>query len=573
MLPTIKTRRWVGVVLVCLHTLIPFAFDESPGARPDIASAGQLYRSGKFADAEVQFQEVLKSDPKRVAAQVGLIRSRLRLQKIDEASETANHALSSQPDSAPLQAAMGDVHYRRGEMSEAELCYLKAKKLDPKELHSYLGLAELYSSYSLYRHAYDQLQLAHEIAPDDIEVQRVWLERLPRKEQMAALEAYLAGPHPDNEDKTAGLKGYLQFLKATVDKPIHSCSLLSKVAQTATKLEMLLTDADHLRGLGLTVSLNGHSSRLLLDTGAGGITVSRSIAEKAKLPKISEEHFGGIGDKGLQTGYSAVADRLRIGDLEFQDCVVTVSNKKSIIGDDGLIGADVFSAYLIDIDIPGRTLKLSPLPKRPEDPVAPTGLNSEGEEQTSAEEKTRSLAAQGAGSGPPNPVDQKEGSATTTSPVVSPPGRLPKDRYVAPEMANWTKVFRFGHQMLIPTVVNDSKSMLFAIDTGSVTNMLSVRAARQVAKVSSDYERRVEGLSGEVKHVYSADKVDLRFGHLRQQNLETLTLDLSNISRDLGTEVSGLFGFTTLRLLEIKIDYRDGLVDFIYDPKRTPWLR
>jgi hypothetical protein len=45
------------------------------------------------------------------------------------------------------------------------------------------------------------------------------------------------------------------------------------------------------------------------------------------------------------------------------------------------------------------------------------------------------------------------------------------------------------------------------------------------------------------------------------------TLDLSLFSRSLGTEVSGFLGFDTLRLLEIKLDYRDGLVDFEYAPK------
>jgi hypothetical protein len=28
-----------------------------------------------------------------------------------------------------------------------------------------------------------------------------------------------------------------------------------------------------------------------------------------------------------------------------------------------------------------------------------------------------------------------------------------------------------------------------------------------------------------------------------------------------------------LRLLELKLDYRDGLVDFEYDPKRVPFAR
>lgn len=31
-------------------------------------------------------------------------------------------------------------------------------------------------------------------------------------------------------------------------------------------------------------------------------------------------------------------------------------------------------------------------------------------------------------------------------------------------------------------------------------------------------------------------------------------------------EVSGILGFETLYMLQIKIDYRDGLVDFVYDP-------
>lgn len=35
-------------------------------------------------------------------------------------------------------------------------------------------------------------------------------------------------------------------------------------------------------------------------------------------------------------------------------------------------------------------LKLSPLPKRPEDAVAPKSLNSEGEEQANAEQKEES---------------------------------------------------------------------------------------------------------------------------------------------------------------------------------------
>jgi len=528
----------------------------APASESGLAAADQLYRAGKFVDAEVSYQTLIKSEPKKVAAQVGLVRAMLKQQKVDEALDNVNNALVAQPDSAALLAVKGDVLFRRGEMSDAEVAYLSAKKLDVREARAYLGLARLYASYSLYRKAYDQLQGAHEIAPDDTEVQRAWLRILPRKERLGALEAYLAGPHPDDEEETKWMTEYLDFLKATADKPVHRCRLVSKVEHTTTKLEFMHgTDGHRVRGIGLVVKLNDRNTRLLLDTGAGGIIVGHKLAEKAGLIPISAHHYAGIGDKGLQSGYTAVADRIRVGELEFEDCVISVSGKNSVGDEDGLIGTDVFGAYLIDLDLPGMELKLSPLPKRPEDVVAPTSLNSEGEDQAAAEQKDTSSEQ--------SSKEQQSSPAARKLAVF-----LPRDRYIAPEMANWTKAFRFGHIVLVPTIVNDSKPMLFGLDTGAFANILSVRAGKKVSKVNSEGRLQVRGLSGSVNKVYTSSKATLYFGHLQQTNLDIVTLDLSSLSRRTGTEISGFLGFAMLRVLEVKLDYRDGLVDFGYDPKR-----
>jgi hypothetical protein len=111
--------------------------------------------------------------------------------------------------------------------------------------------------------------------------------------------------------------------------------------------------------------------------------------------------------------------------------------------------------------------------------------------------------------------------------------------------------------------------MLFGLDTGAFSNLLSVRAGRQVSKVSSEDRMQVHGLNGQVKQVYSSETATLRFGHFQQSNLGIVTLDLSNVSRHIGTEISGFLGFAMLRQLEVKLDYRDGLVDFEYDSKRV----
>ncbi len=539
------------------------AFSAGQASAPqstDMSTADMLYRSGKFAEAATKLQAIVKADPTNVSAQVGLVQSLLHAQEIDEAQAAAAKALTLHPSSASLVTAMGDVQFRLGEMPEAERSYLKAEGMDPNNPLPYIGAARVYRAYSLYRRAYDQLNRAHQIAPNNPGVQLMWLGQLAPRERIATIEAYLASEPSGNQAETALLRRYLEFLNATVNKPVHPCRLVSKVAQTNTKLLAMKSNTSHLAATGLEVKLNGHGSRLALDTGTNGILMRSDSAEKAGLTRIAEQSIGGLGDKGKQSGYVALASRIRIGELEFEDCLVRVFDAAGPSENDGMIGTDVFGAYLIDIDIPGGKLRLSPLPKRPDEAAAPTALNSAGETGAAPEDNVENGGQQRMAP-PANQGKSANPAASFT---------LPKDAYVAPAMARWTKVFRFGHILLIPTLVDRSKPMLFMIDTGSFTNILSTRAAHEVTKVRSDSRLQVKGLSGSVNNVYRADKATLQFGHYYQENQDIVTLDLSAISKSSGTEVSGILGFALLRILQVKIDYRDGLVDFVYDPKHLP---
>ena len=566
-------RPFLAALLLLLFFVCPGLSDDTKSDfNSELVTADKDFQSGKFARAETEYRAILKRDSTQLPAQVGLIRSLLRLDKIDDASDSIHRYLAQKPGSARLLALKGDVQFRRAEMNDAQDSYWAALKSDPKEVHAHLGLARLYGAFSLYRKAYDRLETAHSIAPDDVEVQRAWFRAwaptLPRKERLAALERYLSEGNPDDEKETRGLQDELEFLKATADQPAHACKLISNVERTDTNLvfmkaertdtKLLFTYREDrkVQGVGLPVTLNDYQARMELDTGASGLTISRKVAQIAGLVPISAEHIAGIGGKGEQSGYIAVAEHIQIGELRFQDCLVSVSAKESVGDGDGLIGADVFGSYLVDIDFPEMQLKLSPLPKRPEDAVAPKRLNSEGEEQAGTEQQDQAATA--------DSIDH-QGSFFSVQENAS---RLPKDRYIAPEMADWTKVFRFHHQLLVPTLVNDSPAaVLFILDSGAFGNILSLRVARQVGKVHAEVRTQVVGLGGEVKKVYSA-RATLRFGRLHQPDQEVIAFDLSSVSRDTGTEVSGFLGYAMLRILEVKIDYRDGLVNFEYDPKR-----
>ena len=516
-------------------------------ANNPLAAADQLFAAGKIAEAGARYQALVNADPKLVAAQVGMIRCYMLLQKLDEAQTAADAALGLEPNSWLLQLTLGDLRFAEGKMPESERAYVKAENLKPDEAAPYLGLARVYRVYSLNRRAYDNLKRAHEVAPNDVQVQVLWFNSLPHQDRIPALEAYLASPNV-NPQVARQLQQFLSYLKKNADAPTHACKLVSNVQETNTKLDALPRPGTKLGASGLAVKINGEEMRLALDTGSSGVLLGGTAAERLGLKKLANMPIMGVGDSGQQGGYTAVVDRIRVGDLEFQDCIVRVSEAATpVTGEDGLIGSDVFGAYLVDIDIPGAKLRLSPLPKRPDETAHPAALKT-------LPADSQELESEG-----------EEGSHAAKAQA-----NLPKDAYVAPEMANWSKVLRFRGLLLVQTKVDGAGPLLFLLDTGSFSNILSTRAASKITQIRSEPGMSVKGMSGTVSKVYTADKATLAFGRYEQDNQDVVTFDLDPVCKQTGTEVSGILGYNMLRIMQTKIDYRDGLVDFVYDPKRLP---
>lgn len=72
----------------------------------------------------------------------------------------------------------------------------------------------------------------------------------------------------------------------------------------------------------------------------------------------------------------------------------------------------------------------------------------------------------------------------------------PQDRYIAPEMQSFSRVYRFGHDLLVPTRVGGAPLKLFVLDTGAWTHFISPAAAREATKIHGDPDMHVEGMSG-----------------------------------------------------------------------------
>ena len=164
--------------------------------------------------------------------------------------------------------------------------------------------------------------------------------------------------------------------------------------------------------------------------------------------------------------------------------------------------------------------------------------------------------------------DIAESETKSTEPAAQThPGSRYQDRYFAPEMHSYVHSFRVGHNLLIPTTIDGHAQKLFLLDTGSFDNTIGTAAAQEVTKIHRAPRIEVKGLNGKVKKVYVADSVTLDFGHLRQTVPNMVAIDMSATSRTVGTEISGTLGMVMLRLLKVRLDYRDALADFEYVQK------
>jgi tetratricopeptide (TPR) repeat protein len=489
------------------------------------ATALQLYRIGKFEAAIQAYKNLVATEP--ALAFAGLARTYLKQKRVADAASAAARAVEADAKSADAHTAHAEVLFRQGKIAESDEELVGVLNSGAKSARAYLDLAQVDEASSVYLTAKSMLAMAHRIDPSDPDIHREWLFTLPREERLKELKQYLESQTDDGVEDRVDLTKVLNLLQDEIANSKRTCRQVNKVSSTEVRLEPLMDTPQIIRGYGLSVNFNGTTAKLMLDTGAGGILVDRRVAQKAGIKPIMETQIGGIGSKGESGGYLGYADSIKIGGLEFRDCIVEVLNQRAVLDDNGLIGSDEFSDYLVDIDLPNRKFRLSDLPAPPAQAAGPVGLQTESEDRSEWH----------------NP-------------------------YIAPEMKSFTRVYRFGHMLLVPTSVNSAPPKLFLLDTGAFDNMITPEAAREVTRIHGDDDDIIKGLNGKVAKVYVADNVTLRFSHFEREKEDLIAFDLSNISDSAGTEISGTLGFGMLYVLDIKIDYRDGLVNFTYDKNR-----
>jgi len=501
-------------------------------------TAGEIALAKEDYDTALTFYKTATSSPSlSLDDRLGLVRAYIGKNNTTEAAKEAAAMLAANPHSAIAEVANGEAAYRSADFDAVRHHAQAALDDDLCEARGHALMADFLSLYAFFATEARHRASAHMLRPNDEVILRDWISTLPRSQRTVELAKYLAGnPSLSDKDRT-GYQIEEDHLKAR--RP-HECHITSKAESVTIPIIPVGMEPDSPpHGLGLNVVFNGKKRQLQLDTGASGIVLSPSAAHALKLPEEYHLHTSGVGDKGDVESYLTHVASIRIGDIEISDCMVEVL-RKDRIDVDGLIGLDVFDKWVATLDFPHNKLSLVPLPPRAGDPTKPTA-------NTAAD------------------AVQKQDDDDDD--------RIPHDAIVPAEMHDWVHTVRIGHGILLPASLNNKVQGFMLVDTGADEMTLSTQFAKSAGKVHEESDVRFSGISGEVKKVMSIDNVRLQFGNLRLPPDRYFAFDLTSVSHDFGTEISGFVGIPTLRRLTISIDYRDNLANFKYDPKNDPATR
>lgn len=474
--------------------------------------------AGKVDSSIQLLRGMLAKDPTVTDASVLLAETLLEQERMDEAEEVVDTALAKNPLDAKLERVEGDVYFREGRIFDADKAYKAALKTDPNNARALYGISRVFEASCLRQRAYTTLRAAHAIDFHDPRIVSAF-DATDRGSPpaVARMQAELARYQSEadakaNEVSVNKLKRWIAEAKALDGKP--EFELASADPQYRIPFTRLM-DGRHLTGASLPIRINDAKADLRFDTGAAGIVLGSRFAERAGIQRLGDTEFRGIGNGPAVKGWVGYAPDIRIGNLEFRNCLVEVAEKGSVDDSGGLIGSNIFRRFLIKINFAGQSLDLNPLPGPAWD------------------------------------------------------GHARVDRYDGPELVGYTQILAIGHDLLIPTLVStttkgEQTTGLFLFDTGSTLNMISSVLAPDLTKLHGT-DMKVHGVSGKVKTVYEVDKIVVQFANFRQQMHDLTSIDLGNVSRSVGAEISGIMGLPLIGLFEsVTLDYRDGRIKFDY---------
>ena len=357
---------FIGISLIGLPVaaLAQGAACPTAAERPD-TSANNAYGDGRYTDAEGLYAQALAQKPQDVELSAALVHTLLHEGKVSEASTQANDMLQANPRSAIALTAVAEVELRQGQPWLAMQSLDQATAADACYARSHLIRSRVLRINSMYTSERAEIQRAYDIDPADPDIQRTWQGIVSPAHEIEGIDRGLASMKDLDAETRQKAEASIHSTMPLLYENSQTCKVVPSIASAEFPLQPSKLDPKQIDGYKLEVQLPQSKAKLLVDTAASGLFISKALADQNGFKPSADGPEGTVH-----------VDSLKVGPLEFRDCTVGVS--QTPFAGDGFIGTDIFSSWLITLDYRLDKMTLAPLPKLasllPGDRVTPREL-------------------------------------------------------------------------------------------------------------------------------------------------------------------------------------------------------
>ena len=489
------------VYISCLIALSALAGYAGPGQAqscpavkpPSDTPALVAYREAHYSRAEDLYGQELSQRPGDLQLAAALVQTLLHEGQVARASGQVEKMMATDPRSAVSLTALAEVQLRQGEPWATVETLKSALSADPCYARAHLIRSRALRIDSMHASERAEIQKAYDIDPSEPDIRHAWLSTVSPANEIEGIDQGLATMKDLDAETRQKAQNSMREMLPLLSEDTDTCKILPSVESATLPLQASYLDPKHVDGYRLEVQLPQTKTKLEVDTAASGIYITRALADQNGLQASPDDPPGTVH-----------ADSVRIGPLEFRNCIVGVSDAPFSGKMDGFIGTDMFASYLITLNQPQSKLVLEPLPRLP--------------------------------------------------------GILPGDRPNLPEFRDFARVYHRQQFLLVPVMLNSKTSRLFALDTGIRFSTMTSEVAHSVSTTKINFTNTVQTVSGSKLQEYR-DSFNMQFANISlEHQSHVLEFDPSAIEEHTGLQIAGMLGFDMLHSLVLHLDYRDGLV-------------
>ncbi len=266
-----------------------------------------LLLGGGFEDAAERARGVLKRDLRNVDALMLLGNASAGLSQPDDIVATITAAAKELPQEPGLQAALGAIERRRGNIVEAEASFKNAVVVAPKSVDAHLGLANFYWSVGRPDDVERVLKAALDVDPSDAVARNLaffytlsgrqaeakpYLEKLMSAKPDDAVVGFALADLYAREGSLAQARGVLEPLVANevvgTMASVRLANLEYQAGQKDTAYKRLETAAGRSKG---AAEVSAMRARMLFADGKLDEALAAAKASVASTPQWAEGHY------------------------------------------------------------------------------------------------------------------------------------------------------------------------------------------------------------------------------------------------------------------------------------------